>query len=312
MARRITLSTFSGVPPAVEHGTSQERAVGQVIEHWRMKLGNVLPDRPDLILLPEVADMPANHAEDLEAYLAARGTRVMDFLASVARENHCHIAYSTLRTDETGIRRNSMVVLDRQGRPAGHYDKRHITINEFNHQGLRYGDGGAIIDCDFGRVACVICFDLNFDDARQRIAAAHPDLILFSSMYHGGLMQGYWAYSCRAHFVAAVHNKPSAILLPTGDGVATTTNYFDHVTARINLDCALFHLDDNRPKLEAAKAKYGRKLSLHDPGRLGSVLLTCEDDELTLDRIVREFDLEPLDDYFKRALTHRKTHLNDH
>ena len=204
-----------------------------------------------------------------------------------------------------------MVVLDRKGQPAGIYDKRHITIDEFDTLGVHYGDGEAIIDCDFGRVACVICFDLNFDDARQRIASAHPDLILFSSMFHGGLMQTYWAYSCRAYFVAAVHDKPSDILLPTGEKVAGTTNYFDYATARINLDCGLFHLDFNWPKLEAAKAKYGSKLSLRDPGMLGSVLLTCEADELTLEQITREFELEPLDDYFKRTLTHRKSHLND-
>lgn len=306
MSRRITLSTFSSVPPAVSAQTSPDQAVQQVLEFWQRQLGNVLPDRPDLILLPEVADMPPVHGEQLDAYLEASGTRVRDFLASAAREHQCHIAYSSLRTDESGARRNSMVVLDRQGRPAGYYDKRHITLDEYNNQGLRYGDGEAIIDCDFGRLACVICFDLNFDDARQRIASARPDLILFSSMYHGGLMQAYWAYSCRAHFVAAVHHKPSAILLPTGEIIAGTTNYFDYVTAQINLDCGLFHLDCNRPKLEAARAKYGRKLSLRDPGFIGSVLLSCEDDELTLGRIISEFELEPLDDYFKRALDHRQ------
>lgn len=311
MARRINLATFSSVPSTLVARTSPDQAVQQVIEHWQAKIGKVLPDRPDLILLPEVADMPAIHGTDIDGYLAARGTQVRDYLASVARENKCYIAYSSLRSDPAGVRRNTMVVLDRKGQPAGYYDKRHLTLDEFDNQGLRYGDSDAIIKCDFGRIACVICFDLNFEGARQRIAAAGPDLILFSSMYHGGLMQAYWAYSCRAHFVAALHNKPSAILWPTGEMVACTTNYFDYATAQVNLDCGLFHLDFNRTKLEAAKARYGRKLSLRDPGLIGSVLLTCEDDELTIGQIAREFQLEPLDDYFNRASAHRHTHLND-
>lgn len=310
MARRITISTFSTVPPAVPTGASAEQAVQHVMAHWKAQLAKVLCDRPDLIVLPEMADVPSDDRSKLEPYLEARGTRVQDLFASVAREHRCHIAYSSLRADEKGKRFNTMFVIDRSGKIAGTYDKRHVVIGEHDDWNVQYGQRDAIVETDFGRVACVICFDLNFDEARQRIAAARPDLILFSSMYHGGLMQSYWAYSCRAHFVAALHDmRPSAILLPTGQTLATTTNYFDHATATANLDCGLFHLDGNRPKLEAAKAKYGRKVSVRDPGFLGSVLLSSEAEEFAIADLVNEFDLEPLDDYFRRSRAHRELHL---
>ena len=190
------------------------------------------------------------------------------------------------------------------------YDKNHLVVSEFEDWGFQYGKEVGVFECDFGRVACAICFDLNFDDLRLRVAAARPDLIIFSSMYHGGLMQAYWAYSCRAHFVAALHiMRPSAIILPTGDVLATTTNYFDYVTATVNLDCELFHLDQNRPKMEAARAKYGRKLKLHDPGLLGAVLLSSETDEFSIGDITKEFGLEPLEEYFDRSLAHRREHV---
>ena len=38
-------------------------------------------------------------------------------------------------------------------------------------------------------------------------------------------------------------NLPSVILAPTGEILATTTNYFDQVTAEVNLDCALSHFE---------------------------------------------------------------------
>ena len=47
----------------------------------------------------------------------------------------------------------------------------------------------------------------------------------------------------------------------------------------MNLDCEVFHLDLNRPKMKAAKAKYGHKLRRHDPGFPGAVLLSSETDE---------------------------------
>lgn len=307
MSRNVTVSTFSTVPPAVAAGTPPDEAVRHVIAHWQAQLARVLPERPDLILLPEMADMPSGHHAGLAPYLATRRTQVHDFFAEVARQHRCYIGYTSLQHDESGARHNTMLVLDRDGRLAGSYDKRHVVIDEYEDWGVQYGGGDAVIACDFGRVACVICFDLYFDDARRRVSEARPDLVLFSSMVHGGLLQAYWAYACRAHFVAALHiMRPSAIIAPTGQVLASTTNYFDHVTAAINLDCALFHLDNNRPGIEAARARYGRKLTFRDPGYLGAVLLSSETDECSIADIAREFDLEPLDDYLDRSLAHRR------
>jgi hypothetical protein len=67
------------------------------------------------------------------------------------------------------------------------------------------GAGGrgipSIINCDFGRVAISICYDLNFDELRFRYMKEKPDLIIISSMDHGEVGQSIWAYSCRANFV---------------------------------------------------------------------------------------------------------------
>src|SRR4030042_1464053 len=104
----------------------------------------------------------------------------------------------------------------------------------------------------------IICFDLNFDELRLQFAAKKPDIILFSSMYHGGLVQNLWAYSCRAYFIGSVYKgNPSEIRDPTGKIMAASTNYYDFAVARINLDSKLVHLDYNRPKFTALKEKYG-------------------------------------------------------
>ena len=164
-----------------------------------------------------------------------------------------------------------------------------------------------MIECDFGRVGCALCFDLNFDELRLQYVKLKPDLMLFCSMYHGGMMQNYWAYSCRCHFVGAVwRGNPSRIIAPTGEVVASTTNYFDYVTARINLDCRLAHLDGNWEKLSALKEKYGPNVRVHDPGRMGSVLISSEADEATVKDMVKEFKIELLDDFLERCLAHRR------
>jgi len=309
MSRYITVSTFSTVPPAVTDGTSPDDAVGHVIAHWQAQLARVLPQRPDLILLPEIADMPTGHQADLAPYLCSRRGQVREFLAGVAQKHRCYIGYTSLQDGEGDVRYNTMLLLDRNGRLAGSYNKRHVVIDEHEDWDVQYGNDDVVIECDFGRVACVICFDIYFDEARRRVAETRPDLVLFSSMVHGGLLQKSWAYDCRAHFVAALHiMRPSAIIAPTGELIATTTNYLDHVTASINLDCELYHLDHNRPRIEAARAKYGRQLAFCDPGYLGAVLLSSESDERTMTDIADEFELESLDDYLHRSLTHQREH----
>ncbi|MBO4632837.1 MAG: hypothetical protein J5858_13015, partial [Lentisphaeria bacterium] len=65
----------------------------------------------------------------------------------------------------------------------------------------------------------------------------------------------------------------------------------------------------NRDKLLQAKQKYGRNIAIEEPGKLGCVLLTSEMPDKSAAEIVREFDLERLDDYFKRAAAHRQVHL---
>src|SRR5690606_37822418 len=125
--------------------------------------------------------------------------------------------------------------------------------------GIQTGSDPSIVETDFGRVALTICFDLNFDELREEYAKAKPDIVLFSSVYHGGLMQAAWAYSCRSYFVSAIGQPrvPSEILSPVGEVIATSTNYFNYATATINLDYELVHLDYNWSKLNTLKAKYG-------------------------------------------------------
>lgn len=308
MANYVTIGTLAPPPPPIPPDMDLEKAVEEVIEFWRLYVSRVLPDKVDLILLPEACDRPAKAGwtkERLKEYFEARGDKVKDFFVEVAAENACYVAYSAKRQAEDGTWRNSTTLIDRTGGVAGIYNKNHVTLTEFEEGGCLYGKRAPLIGCDFGKVACAICFDLNYDLLRNKYVKAKPDLILFSSMYHGGLMQAYWAYSCRAHFAAAVPGRPSAILSPTGETLATTTNYTHYATATVNLDCALAHLDFNAGKLVELKAKYGRGVKISDPGHLGSVLVSSETEEATVGQMFEEFGLERLDDYFARCLAHR-------
>ena len=88
--------------------------------------------------------------------------------------------------------------------------------------------------------------------------------------------------------------------------VASTTNYRDSALAEVNLDCCLAHLDFNQDKFKAMKEKYGPEVKIIYQAYLGSVLISSEHKTISVDQMVKEFEIELLDDYFERSLAAQK------
>jgi hypothetical protein len=298
----VKIATIGG-RPAIALDQSNQIFVDQIITFWKGRINQVLPDKPDLIVLPEVCDIPTGlKSEKWREYLKVRNTQVIDMFSSIAKANHCYIAFGSKRLDEKGEIRNSGILLDREGKIAGIYDKNFPTIGEVNN-GVKPGVEAPVFQCDFGRVAFAICFDLNFKELLAKYEKEKPDIILFPSAYHGGLMQSLWAYWCRSFFVGSIGGgkTPSEIRNPLGEVVASSTNYFDYAVATINLDSRVVHLGYNFGKLAALKKKYGSSVTITDPGRLGPVLVSSESSGNNIDRIIKEFDIELIDPYFDRS-----------
>lgn len=310
MARYVRVSNISAPYHSVKLSSDYQDIVNQMKEYLNSFIQEVLPDKPDLIVLPEICDCPSNLPQEKTMdYYRARGTQILDYFKEIAKNNNCYIAYSSVMEDEKGIWKNSTRIIDRKGNIAGIYHKNHLVIEESTVYGIAYGTEAPIIQCDFGTLGCAICFDLNFDTLRLKYVEKRPEIIIFCSAYHGGLMQGYWAYSVRAYFIGSTATRPGTIISPVGDIIAFTTNYTHYVTADINLDCCIAHIDQNWEKFKALKKKYGTGVKIYDPGLLGSVLITCEMEDKTIKDLVKEFDIELLDNYFKRALAHREEHI---
>ncbi|MDD4108891.1 MAG: carbon-nitrogen hydrolase family protein [Prolixibacteraceae bacterium] len=302
-ANYVTVATVGNRLPAMDKSKGMQNVVEQVKNFWKKELAQVIPARPDLIVLPEVCDKPGGlNTTELTEYYEVRKNQVLDFFKEKAAENRCYIAYGTKRVDEKGSWRNSIIVIDREGDVAGIYDKNFPTIGEIE-SGIVPGDSSPLIKCDFGTVGCAICFDLNFTELCDEYAVKKPDILIFSSMYHGGLMQEYWAYRCRSFFVGSLapRTTPSEIRDPFGQVLASSTNYFDYAVTTINIDAKLVHLDYNWERLRKMKEKYGPMVTVFDPGKVGAVLITSEHPDISIDEMIDEFDIELLDNYLTRA-----------
>jgi len=304
MARYVKISTVGSPLIHVDEALSNREARTFVEDYLTKQIGQVLPDRPDLILLPEMCDVPRSYdlPRRLE-YIRERGDANIRFFADIAVENNCNIAFCTYRYGAGDYTLNTLYVLNRDGSVAGHYNKNHIVIPSERDQNVRCGTEAPIIELDIGRIACAICFDLNFDVIRTHYKALRPEIILFSSMYHGGIVQQFWAQSCQAYFVGAIcSSRPSAIISPMGEILAYSTNYNNFATATVNLDYALAHIDYHAEKFKNFKKKYGPDVNIFDPGNIGYYMLTSERAGVSIAEMFKEFEIATLDEYLNGAL----------
>ena len=305
MAKKVKISTLTinQIPEAeIVKGVPLYDCV---LKYLDKQLKYVLCEKPDLIVLPEHCGRQTTLIERKEEYINGETLRIFEYLKNVAKENNCYIAFSRYKKMEDGTARNCVSMVNRQGEVIGEYHKNYPTPYE-SDAGILAGKDVPVFECDFGTVCPMVCFDLNFEGIRKEIKEKKPDLITFHSAYHGGFVQEFFAYDTRSYFVSSMlSNKPSRILSPLGVTVATTTSYINYATATINLDYALCHLDYNRAKFDKAKEKYGPLLTIETPDYVGAALLSYEGEDKTVMDIIKEFEIELLDDYMQRSIENR-------
>lgn len=308
MARWVRIASVPGGEIQVRDTKDSEACLQEEMAVWEKRLLQVTGDRPDLIVTPECCDRPAGMSfDERRLYYQVRGERMREFFAEAARKFQTNIAYSAVRVMKDGSMRNAIQMISRTGEVIGAYHKNVLVVDEYRKGGILYGRDTEAVETDIGRICGAICFDLNFDEPMKRTAAQKPDIVLFPSNYPGGFMQNVWAYQTRSYFVSCVgYNQTANIINPVGRVVAENGNYFPYLTASVNLDYQVAHLDENWKRFEAMKKKYGPEVEMETPYGLGCTLLTYHGTETSMKDIVREFEIELWDDYYARSLAERE------
>lgn len=298
MARyvRVSTITFGGSPhPTADPKAKVKSNLDASVELFR----KAALDEPDIIALPEVfafLGVPINQWEQVAEPIDGQVVRTF---RKLAMKHKCWVVCPFVERDDFGIR-NSAAFIDRGGNVVAKYHKMHPTIEEIN-AGVIPGVEAKVVEADFGRIGCAICFDLNFKDVIEGLSRGGVELVFFCSMYLGGLQMRIWAHDYSVFMASACTSYGSMIVDPLGRVIATSQPYQPIITRMLNLDAVVLHLDYNHTKFAAIKERYGAAVEIDVSSPEAKCILVSHLRDKSARDIVAEFELEPLSDYFNRA-----------
>ncbi len=288
MSRFINIATIHFQVP--EHGSDDQR---KVLDQFHEAESVLDGTGVDLVVTCEGMEAIAQTMKQAEN--TKRPGPMFNTYRDFAMRNKCTIAGS-IKLEDGGKVYNALVYIGPDGELLGDYRKTFLTQGELKN-GHSAGNGATIVDTPAGRLGGVICFDLNFDELRDAYRKLRPDVLCFSSMFHGGHLQQNWAYQCRCYFASACKDNTSDIVDPHGR-ILNSTNFYNRIAwARVNLDRFYMHLDGNNTRFPDIRRKYGNKVLIDTAPDLGTAVIYSLTDEISAPEMAKEFGLVGLDDY---------------
>ena len=263
---------------------------------------------PDVIVLPEVCAWRHVPIKQWPRYAQTERDPVFVETADRARKHRCYIACPILLRKGDNLY-NSFIVVDREGKRVGRYDKMVPTADEMRI-GVRPGRKNRIVRTKFGTFAFAICFDMNFEEVFRSAKQQGAEVILFGSMYPGGFQCRVWAYQYELFIVGASSGTGSMLVNPVGRIITESQMHQQIKTTTLNLDCRVLHLDDNMKKFPAIEKKYGRLIEIDVLSPEAIFLLTSHHPRKSVDDIIKEFKLETRQAYYARTRRARNRSLN--
>lgn len=247
--------------------------------------------QPDIVCLPETCNR--GEAEPLPGPTTQR-------IAAWAKQHHSYVICPLhVAIGETKF--NSAVLIDRDGKIVGRYDKIRPTESELE-KSIRPGAiDPPVFQTDFGTIGIQICFDVNWRDQWRRLREKGAQIIFYPSAFPAARQVRSLAWQQQCFVVSSTKSRAASILDVTGETLATTGKYCRWAGAVIPIGRRVFEVDYHVTKFRAIEKKYGPKVDVqwfHDDDL---ITLASLDPDLTVEDLIAEFQLTPHPDYIARA-----------
>ena len=284
-------------------GMNSQRYMGQDMrENMKFvlsRIDSVKGCHPDLICLPEAclfwggdaANPDPDWAEIYDEYLTECRKR--------AKAYHTYIitSYYHPAPEYPGHKYNCGVVIDRNGDVQGVYRKQHAVDYEISGHKVIPVDNSFVFDTDFGKVGVLICFDIGWRDAWQKMEDDGAQMVVWLSAYDGGNLLNAYAQVHNYYICTAVRSDHARICDMTGRNIALGATWNGLAMATIDLSTELFHTDNQAAKIDEIRAALGDKVTIKAYSQENYFTLESNDEDWSMERIKKEFGLVNYKDY---------------
>ena len=225
-------------------------------------------------------------------------------LSSLAKKHNTYII-SPIGRKEGENRFNTAILIDRNGKVVGSYDKAYPYWSEFDlNPPVKPGITGApVFETDFGKIGMAICFDANFPEVWQALKDNGAEVVFWSSAYSAGSQLQAYALLHHYYIVTSTYTKDCQVYDITGKRILDEKS--DNITiARITLDLdrGIYHENFNLDKLDNLLKTHGEEVEkeLSMP-REQWFVLRAKKPGISARLLAKKFGMEELTDYQDRS-----------
>jgi len=267
----------------------------------------------DLAVLPEAAANGESGGRVAEVSLPLDGA-VLETMGAKAREHQTYLVVPMYLTEdgEAGRYANAAVLLDRAGEVAGIYRKVHPVAGRENgllEGGVAPGDGFPVFPCDFGNLGMQICFDINFSIGWEALAANGAEIVAWPTQSPQTVLPSARALQHRIHIVSSTWRNNATVFEPTGM-VAGQIREPEHILVKqIDLSYMLLPWQPGLRNGQAMAEEYGDRVGYHYSEAEDGGIFWSNDPGMPIGRMVREMDLETVDELLARNERARSSRL---
>lgn len=176
-ARICTISSYMYTDPPREENSI--RTYDQAVSETLAAIDGVAAEKPDLIVLTEnvFQTRVPNTPEAGYRFNSLDGSDPdINALCAKAAAYNTYIVCSVRQIDSEGLRHNTGLVINRQGKIQNTFHKCHLTVGEIEG-GLVLGEDLAVFETDFAKIGIQICWDHFFPESTRILAMKGAELI---------------------------------------------------------------------------------------------------------------------------------------
>jgi beta-ureidopropionase len=286
LPREVWIAAFG------QHGMQNEdpaAMIGRTLDEMK----KIAFHHPDIICLPETFPWTNYSGRHSIAELAEKPPGpITGQFAEFAQNHKCYVICPVYTTHGDRYY-NSAVVIDRNGRVMGEYQKIHPTEGEID-DGITPGPlDPPVFRTDFGTIGVQICFDINWQDGWEVLRKKGAEIIFWPSAFGGGQQVNTKAWQNKCCVVSSTNYGFSKICDIDAMEVAVTGHWSEHwAIGTVNLEKVFLHTWPYVRRFTDIEKKYGRTIRIKNYHEEEWTILESLSPDVRVADILAEFDIK--------------------